>query len=114
MISKLIKERLKNDECVMKGYILDNFPKSYVDCQNLFCVELPSKIKEEENKDIKESNKLNKDKKEKEKEKEKIEEIDYNREVIKDSLPDCVIMINKYNEESLKNKMQQNPEYNEN
>ena len=95
----------------MKGYILDNFPKSYVDCQNLFCVELPPKIKEEENKDIKESNKLNKDKKEKEKE--KIEEIDYNREVIKDSLPDCVIMINKYNEESLKNKMQQNPEYNE-
>ena len=108
-IAKLIKERLKNDECVMKGYILDNFPKSYVDCQNLFCVELPPKIKEEENKDIKESNKLNKDKKEKE----KIEEIDYNREVIKDSLPDCVIMINKYNEESLKNKMQQNPEYNE-
>ena len=110
-IAKLFKERLKKDECLMKGYILDNFPKSYFDCQNLFCVELPPKIKEEEFKDPKENNKLNKDKKEKEKE--KIEEIDYNREVIKDSLPDCVIIINKYNEESLKNKMQQHPEYSE-
>ena len=106
-IAKLFKERLKKDECIMKGYILDNFPKSYIDCQNLFCVELPPKIKEEENKDIKENSKVNKDKKDKE----KIEEIDYNREVIKDSLPDCVIMINKYDVESLKNKMQKHPDY---
>ena len=112
-IAKLFRERIKRDECLMKGYILDNFPKSYLDCQNLFCVELPPKIKkEEEIKDVKENTKT-KDKKEKEKEKEKIEEIDYNREVIKESLPDCVIMINKYNEESLKNKMQSNPEYTE-
>ena len=108
-IAKLFRERIKRDECLMKGYILDNFPKSYLDCQNLFCVELPPKIKkEEEIKEIKENSK-GKEKKEKE----KIEEIDYNREVIKDSLPDCVIMINKYNEESLKNKMQKNPEYND-
>ena len=110
-VAKIIRERIKSDECLMKGYILDNFPKSYVDCQNLFCVELPPKKKEEEIKDIKESSKLNKDKKDKDKE--KIEEIDYNREVIKDSLPDVVIMINNYNEESLKNKMQKNPEYSE-
>ena len=115
-IAKLFKERLKKDECIMKGYILDNFPKSYVDCQNLFCVELPPKIKEEEEeikeeKEVKENNKGHKDKKEKEEE--KIEEIDYNREVIKESLPDYVIMIKNYNEESLKNKLQKNPEYNE-
>ena len=114
--AKLFKDRIKKDECIMKGYILDNFPKSYVDCQNLFCVDLPPKIKEEdeenkEGKDIKENNKGHK--KEKDKDKEKIEEINYNREVIKDSLPDYVILINKYNEESLKNKMQKNPEYNE-
>ena len=116
-IGKLFKERIKRDECLMKGYILDNFPKSYVDSQNIFCVELPPKIKTEEEikeeKEIKENPKSHKDKKDKEKEKEKIEEIDYNREVIKDSLPDCVIMITNYNEESLKNKMQKNPEYNE-
>ena len=99
----------------MKGYILDNYPKSYLDCQNLFCVELPPKIKEEEEikeeKDIKENN--NKGHNKKEKEEEKIEEIDYNREVIKESLPDYIIMIKNYNEESLKNKLQKNPEYNE-
>ena len=114
-IAKIIKERLKRDECIMKGYILDNYPKSYLDCQNLFCVELPPKIKEEEEikeeKDIKENN--NKGHNKKEKEEEKIEEIDYNREVIKESLPDYVIMIKNYNEESLKNKLQKNPEYNE-
>ena len=118
-IAKLFKERIKRDECIMKGYILDNFPKSYIDCQNLFCVDLPPKIiEDEEIKEVKETKEIikgHKDKKDKDKDKdkEKIEEIDYNREVIKESLPDIVIMIKNYNEESLKNKIQKNPEYNE-
>jgi len=104
-IGKLFKNRIQKDECLVKGYILDNFPKSYLDCQNIFCVDLPPKIKkEEENKDIKETKKDKKEKFDKDKEKEKIEEIDYNRKVIEELLPDCVIMINNYTEESLKEK----------
>ena len=49
--------------------------------------------------------------KENEEEDEYIETIEY--EVIKDLLPDSVIMINNYTEESLKNKLSQNPEYEE-
>ena len=113
-IGKLFKNRIQKDECLVKGYILDNFPKSYLDCQNIFCVDLPPKIKkEEENKDIKETKKDKKEKFDKDKEKEKIEEIDYNRKVIEELLPDCVIMINNYTEESLKEKEKKHLEYEE-
>ena len=40
-----------------------------------------------------------------------VEQIEY--EVIKSLLPDSVIMINNYTEESLKNKLMLNPEYEE-
>ena len=120
-ISKLVKERISRDECLFKGYILVNYPKNYRDALNLFSVEPPKEIKnEEENIDEKESkdhkdnkdNKHSKDKKEEEKENNTIE-VDEKREIIKELLPDDIIIINDYNEESLKGKLQKNIEYNE-
>ena len=128
-INKLVKERITRDECLFKGYILVNYPKNYKDCINLFSIELPKEIKNEEenleNKDIKEikDNKENKEIKEhkdnkhikdkKEEDKENNEEIEENKEIIKDLLPENAIIINNYTEESLKGKLQKNPEYNE-
>ena len=112
-ISKLIKERISRDECLFKGYILVDYPRNYKDALNLFSVEPSKEIKnEEENKDYKEhkDNKHNKDKKEEEKDN---EEIDEKREIIKELLPDNIIIINEYSEESLKGKLQKNIEYNE-
>ena len=119
-IAKLVKARLTNDECLLKGYILVNYPKNYKEAVNLFSVEPPpSEIKKEEEniepKEVKDSkehkdNKHNKDKKEEEKEKEEIEE---KREIIKDLLPDNIIIINNYTEESLKNKLQKHSDYSE-
>ena len=33
----ILKERLSTGECGTKGYILDNYPKTYEDCFNMFC-----------------------------------------------------------------------------
>ena len=103
-IGKLLKEKISTGECAGKGYILDNYPKTYQDCLNVFAIAHKKRIKKEKNVD-KENNKEN------EEEDEYIETIEY--EVIKDLLPDSVIMINNYTEESLKNKLSQNPEYEE-
>ena len=120
-ISKLVKERISRDECLFKGYILVNYPKNYKEALNLFSVEPPKEIKnEEENIDEKETkdhkdnkdNKHSKDKKEEEKENNS-NEVDEKREIIKELLPDDIIIINDYNEESLKGKLQKNTEYNE-
>ena len=124
-IKQLVRERISRDECLFKGYILVNYPKNYRECINLFSVDPPKEIKNEENnenkenKEIKENkdskehkdNKHNKDKKEEEKEIN--EELEEKREIIKDLLPDNVIIINNYTEESLKGKLQKNVEYNE-
>ena len=123
-IYKLVKARITRDECLIKGYILVNYPKNYKDCVDLFCVEPPPQEikKEEDNKEIKDNkeskdnkhNKENKDNKDKkEEEKENNEYIDEKREVIKELLPDNIIIINNYTEESLKGKLQKNLEYNE-
>ena len=101
-IGKLLKEKLSNGECAGKGYVLDNYPKTYQDCLNVFAIAHKKRIKKEiaiEN---------SKDNNE---EDEYIETVDY--EIIKDLLPDSVILINNYTEESLKNKLMLNPEYEE-
>ena len=124
-VGKLLKEKLGTGECAGKGYVLDNYPKTYQDCLNVFAKAHKKRIKvikdEEKKKEKeKEKEKEKKDKKDKNKDKEKnneteedeyIEEVDY--EVIKSLLPDSVIMINNYTEESLKNKLMLNPEYEE-
>ena len=35
-LAKIIKNKLNTGECISKGYILENYPKSYNDCLNLF------------------------------------------------------------------------------
>ena len=101
-IGKLLKEKLSNGECAGKGYVLDNYPKTYQDCLNVFAIAHKKRIKKE----IPQEN--SKDNNE---EDEHIETVDY--EIIKDLLPDSVILINNYTEESLKNKLMLNPEYEE-
>ena len=89
-VAKLVKEKLIFGECVTKGYILDNYPKSY---QN--CLELYSNITEIENQEENLEN----------------EEQKKNLEIDKNLFPDFIIIINNYTEESLKNKLQNNPEF---
>ena len=80
-LAKIIKYKLSSGECLSKGYILENYPKSYDDCLNLF-----KKENSEENK------------------------LELNKEI----LPDSVLFINNYNDESLKNKLKMKyPDYNE-
>ena len=81
---------------------MDNYPKTYQDCLNVFAIAHKKRIKKE----IAQEN--SKDNNE---EDEYIETVDY--EIIKDLLPDSVILINNYTEESLKNKLMLNPEYEE-
>ena len=101
-IGKLLKEKLSNGECAGKGYVLDNYPKTYQDCLNVFAIAHKKRIKKE----IPQENR-----KDNNEEDEYIETVDY--EIIKDLLPDSVILINNYTEESLKNKLMLNPEYEE-
>ena len=94
--------KISNGECAGKGYVLDNYPKTYQDCLNVFAIGHKKKIKK-----IKEEN--NENSKENDGEEEYVEITEY--EVIKDLLPDSVIMINNYTEESLKNKLMLNQDY---
>ena len=123
-LGKLLKEKISKGECAGKGYVLDNYPKTYQDCLNVFGIghkkriKKEKEIKEEQKENVKENKAKDKDKgKDKDKEKENIEEDEYieitEYEIVKDLLPDSVIMINNYTEESLKNKLMQNPEYEE-
>ena len=101
-IGKLLKEKIRGGECAGKGYVLDNYPKTYQDCLNVFAIAHKKRIKKENPEgNSKENNE----------EDEYIETIEY--EIIKDLLPDSVIMIKNYTEESLKNKLMLNPEYEE-
>ena len=87
LLGKIIKNKLNEGECLGKGYILENFPKNYEDCINIFSDTPYDKEKKEE-------------------------EIVY--EINKNLLPDSVIIINNYKEESLKNKLKlKYPDYSE-
>ena len=80
-LAKIIKNKLNSGECIGKGYILENYPKSYNDCMNLF------------NKDNIEENKF---------------------EINKEIMPDSILIINNYTDESLKEKLKKKyPDYNE-
>ena len=92
-ISKLVKEKLMHGECVTKGYILDNYPKNYRNCLELYSNIIDIEH-QEENAENNENNTQTK-----------------NIEINKSLLPDYVIIINNYTEESLKNKLQNNPEF---
>ena len=83
-MGKILKERLSTGECGTKGYIIDNYPKTYEDCVNMFCT-LPY-------------------------DKEKTDKY----ELIDKIIPDSVIIINNYLEENLKNKLQKTENYEEN
>ena len=72
LLAKIIKSKLNTGECIGKGYILENYPKSYNDCLNLF------------NKDNTEENKF---------------------ELDKNIIPDNILIINNYTDESLKEKL---------
>jgi len=37
----LLKQRLNENDCKNRGYILDGFPKSYKDCQEIFLKQIP-------------------------------------------------------------------------
>ena len=78
-LAKIIKNKLNSGECIGKGYILENYPKSYNDCLNLF-------------------NKNNNEEK--------------NFEINKEIIPDSVLIINNYTDESLKEKLKMKyPDY---
>ena len=123
-LGKILKEKISKGECAGKGYVLDNYPKSYQDCLDTFAIGHKKRIKKEKDpneellkekeKEKKEKNKGKEKNKEKNEEKEEDEYIEITEyEVVKDLLPDSVIMITNYTEESLKNKLMQNPEYEE-
>ena len=78
LLTKIIKAKLSIGECISKGYILENYPKSYNDCLNLFNKE-------------KDENKF---------------------ELNKELIPDNVLIINNYTNESLKEKLKMKyPDY---
>ena len=130
-LGKIMKEKISTGECAGKGYVLDNYPKTYQDCLDTFAIghkkrikrekdineEQKEKEKEKEKAKQKDKNKGKDKNKDKEKNEEKVEEDEYYEiteyEIVKELLPDSVIMINNYTEESLKNKLMQNPEYEE-
>jgi len=79
-LGKIIKNKLAQGEYVSKGYILENYPKNYEDCVNIYSDTPYTKEKTEEGGDVV-------------------------YEIKKELLPDSIIFINNYTEESLKNKM---------
>ena len=83
-MGKILKERLNIGECYTKGYILDNYPKTYEDCVNMFC-NCPY-------------------------DKEKKDEYIGDKKLI----PDSIIIINNFSEDNLKNKLHRNEGYEEN
>ena len=84
-MGKILKERLSMGEYATKGYILDNYPKTYEDCVNMFCTSSYDKEKKDE-------------------------EYIANKNLI----PDSVIIINNFSEENLRNKLRNTEGYTEN
>ena len=93
-IGKLLKEKIRGGECAGKGYVLDNYPKTYQDCLNVFAIAHKKRIKKE---NPEENGKENNE------EDEYIETIEY--EIIKDLLPDSVIMIKNYKQINAKSRI---------
>ena len=83
-MGKILKEKLSKGEFVTKGYILDNYPKTYEDCVNMFCTTTYDK--------------------------EKTDEYVSDKKLI----PDSVIIINNFLEENLRDKLQKSEDYAEN
>ena len=83
-MGKILKERLSTGECGTKGYIIDNYPKTYEDCINMFCNEP-----------------FDKERKDK-------------YTLIEKIIPDSVIIIHNYLEENLKNKLKNTENYEQN
>ena len=113
-VGKILKEKLGVGECAGKGYVLDNYPKTYQDCLNVFAKAHKKRVKVvkiEESEEKGKSDKIKDKENENKQEEEYVEQIEY--EVIESLLPDSVIMINNYTEESLRNKLMLNPEYEE-
>ena len=75
-LSKILYQRLQSSDCVGKGYILDNYPKKYQDCVDLF---------------MKDDN-----------------------VIVNDILPESVVVISDYTEESLMNNVKSVPSYEDN
>ena len=83
-MGKILQTRLSQGECSTKGYILDNYPKTYEDCVNMFCTTPYDK--------------------------EKKDKYELNDKII----PDSVIIFQNYLEENLKNKLQKMENYQQN
>ena len=83
-MGKILQKRLSLGECSTKGYILDNYPKTYEDCVNMYCT-TPFDI-------------------------EKKDKYELNNKII----PDSVIIIYNYLEENLRNKLQKTENYQQN
>ena len=83
-MGKILKERLSSGECGTKGYILDNYPKTYEDCVNMFCTTAYDKEKKDK------------------------------YTLIDKIIPGSVIIINNYTEENLRNKLKQTENYEQN
>ena len=83
-MGKILKTRLSLGECSTKGYILDNYPKTYEDCINMFCT-TPYDV-------------------------EKTDKYELNNKII----PESVIIIHNYLEENLRNKLQKTENYQQN
>ena len=83
-MGKILKERLSTGECGTKGYIIDNYPKTYEDCINMFCNEPYDKERKDK------------------------------YSLIDKIIPDSVIIFNNYLEENLRNKLKNTENYEEN
>ena len=97
LLIKIIKNKLNSNECIGRGYIFENFPKSYNDCFELYYNEIEKKI----------------EKKKEENEEEKEEEIIKEKILKNEILPDSVILISNYKEETLKENLQKITDYEE-
>ena len=83
-MGKILQKRLSFGECSTTGYILDNYPKTYQDCINMYCT-TPYNI-------------------------EKKDKYELNDKII----PDSVIIIHNYLEENLRSKLQKEENYQQN
>ena len=50
-IGKLLREKISKGECAGKGYVLDNYPKTYQDCLYVFANEHKKRILKEKEKE---------------------------------------------------------------
>ena len=80
-MGKILKERLSTGDCGTKGYIIDNYPKTYEDCINMFCTEPYDKERKDK------------------------------YTLMDKIIPDSVIIFNNYLEENLRNNLKNTENY---